>query len=139
LIVLDTNVVSEPISARPSAAVIDWLDRQAAETLFLTSVSLAELLVGVEILPLGKRRNNLGLALAELLTTLFAKRILVFDERAARTYAALFSIARTNGRPISFADAQIASIAQVHGYAVATRDARPFLAMGASVVDPWTA
>jgi len=138
LIVLDTNVVSEPISARPSAAVIDWLDRQAAETLFLTSVSLAELLVGVEILPLGKRRNNLGLALAELLTTLFAKRILVFDERAARTYAALFSIARTNGRPISFA-AQIASIAQVHGYAVATRDARPFLAMGASVVDPWTA
>jgi hypothetical protein len=96
-------------------------------------------LVGVEILPLGKRRNTLGSALGELLTTLFAERILPFDEKAARAYAGIFASARESGRALSFADAQIASIAKVHGCAVATRDAAPFLAAGVPVIDPWSA
>ena len=137
MIVLDTNVVSEPMKARGSPAVRAWLDRQVAETLYLTSTSLAELLVGVEILPAGKRKDGLDTALAELVETLFGSRILPFDQEAAIAYAALVSRARAAGKVISVADGQIAAIATVHGFAVATRDTVPFTAAGVPVINPW--
>jgi predicted nucleic acid-binding protein len=137
MIVLDTNVVSEPMKRNGNPAVVDWLDRQVAETLYLTSVSLAELLVGVQMLPDGRRRDGIDGALKELLAELFGSRILPFDERAAIAYAALVTRARAAGHAISLADGQIAAIALANGFAVATRDAAPFLAAGAPVIDPW--
>ena len=118
-------------------AVRAWLDRQAAETLYLTATSLSELLVGIEILPDGKRKKGLGAALAELLNNLFGERVLLFDKQAATTYASLVSTARNRGHVISVADAQIAAITAVHGFTVATRDTGPFKAVGARIVNPW--
>ncbi len=139
MIVLDTNVISEPLKPNANPAVQAWLDRQAAETLYLTSTSLSELLVGVALLPDGKRKAGLDVALSELLTNLFASRILAFDQRAAMAYAPLVGRARAAGRDISVADGQIAAIASVHGFTVATRDTAPFVAAGVPVINPWEA
>ncbi|TXL72212.1 type II toxin-antitoxin system VapC family toxin [Vineibacter terrae] len=137
MIVLDTNVVSEPMKREGHAGVLAWLDQQAAETLYLTTTSLAELLVGIEILPRGKRKQGLDAALSELLFRLFGERILAFDQKAATVYAPLIGRARKAGHAISMADGQIAAIAVAHGFAVATRDHAPFKAAGVRTINPW--
>lgn len=137
MIILDTNVVSEPMRPGGSEAVLAWLDRQAADTLYLTAINLAELLVGIAILPAGKRKHGLDAALTEVVSSLFGSRILPFDQAAAKAYALVVSRARTAGRAIGAADGQIAAIALVHGFTVATRDAVPFEAAGVPVIDPW--
>jgi predicted nucleic acid-binding protein len=137
VIILDTNVVCEPMKVNANPAVAAWLDRQAAETLFLTAVGLAELLVSVAVMPAGRRREGVGAALGELVSRLFGARILPFDENAARAYAALAARARAAGCALSVADAEIAAIAAVTGFTVATRDAAPFVAAGVPVIDPW--
>ncbi len=137
MIVLDTNVVSEPTRPNGHPAVRTWLDQQVAETLYLTTTSLSELLLGVEILPEGKRKEGLSVALDELLQRLFASRILPFDQEAARAYAPLVARARSVGQAISAADGQIAAVAIRHGFTVATRDVGAFRAAGASVINPW--
>ena len=139
MILLDTNVVSEPMKAIAHPGVQAWLDRQSAETLFLSTVSLAELLLGIEILPVGKRREGLGAALSELVTSLFGDRVLSFDRPAAMAYAPLVGRARAAGTSISLADGQIAAIALAHGFTVATRDTAPFVAAGVPVINPWQA
>lgn len=137
MIILDTNVVSEPMRPVSDPAVQAWLDRQAAETLFLTATGLSELLLGGEILPDGKRKQGLGAALAEMVAALFEGRILPFDQQAALHYAPIVSRARAEGQTISFADSQIAAIAAAHGLTVATRDTAPFAAAGVPVINPW--
>ena len=139
MIVLDTNVVSEPIKPNGNPMVQIWLDQQIAETLYLTTTSLSELLVGIKILPVGKRRDGLDAALADMMGKLFGSRILPFDQRAALAYAPLVGKARADGRSIGVADAQIAAIATVHGFTVATRDTEPFVAAGVPVINPWNA
>jgi predicted nucleic acid-binding protein len=136
MIILDTNVVSEPMKPDASPAVLAWLDRQAAETLYLTTTSMAELLLGIAILPGGKRKEGLDNALSDLMSYLFGSRILTFDQAAAKAYAPLVSRARVSGT-IAVADGQIAAIATANGFAVATRDTRPFAAAGVAVINPW--
>ena len=94
MIVLDTNVVSEPLRARPDAAVADWLDAQAIETLYLTTVTLAELRFGVAALPAGRRRDRLGERIENDVLAAFEGRTLAFDEPASAAYAALRARAR---------------------------------------------
>lgn len=138
MIILDTNVVSEPMRLAGSPQVIAWLDRQVAETLFLTATNLAELLVGIENLPAGKRRDGLEQHLTALIARLFGPRVLSFDDQAAPVYAKLVGAARAAGHAISVADGQIAAIAKMHDFVVATRDTTPFEQMGVSVINPWT-
>jgi predicted nucleic acid-binding protein len=138
MILLDTNVVSEAMKPEPHASVRDWLDAQAAETLFLSSVTIAELLFGIGALPGGKRKDNLAAVLAGVLE-LFETRILPFDTQAARRYADLAVKARTAGRGFPTPDGYIAAIAAAHGFAVASRDTSAFRAAGLAVIDPWTA
>ncbi|SOE00532.1 type II toxin-antitoxin system VapC family toxin [Caenispirillum bisanense] len=137
MIVLDTNVVSEAMKPAPAAAVRDWLDAQAAETLFLTSVTIAELRFGVGALPDGRRKQQLGEVLDGVLG-LFAGRILPFDTPAALRYADLAVAARAAGRGLPTPDGYIAAIAAAHGFSVATRDTGPFEGAGLPVIDPWT-
>lgn len=137
MIVLDTNVVSEAM--RPSAhpAVTAWLDAQVADTIYLSSITLAELLFGIGILPAGRRRDALAATLDGLLDA-FGQRILPFDTDAARIYADVATRARAAGQGLPIPDGYIAATAAAHGYAVATRDAAPFVAAGVTVIDPWT-
>lgn len=137
MIILDTNVVSEPLKPRPDARVLDWLDAQEADALYLTATSLSELLRGIEMLPTGKRKQAMRDAVQRTLDRLFADRCLAFDRQAAIAASVLASRAAGRGFIISVADCQIAAIAAVHGYAVATRDTDPFAAAGVPFINPW--
>ncbi len=136
MIVLDTNVVSEAMKPDPDPIVQAWLNEQGAETLFLTSVTLAELLFGVGALPGGKRRDMLAKAL-DGLVALFRERILPFDTDAARHYAKLAVTARGAGRGFPTPDGYIAAISASRGFIVASRDTAPFTAAGVPFVNPW--
>jgi len=138
MILLDTNVVSEAMKPEPHPSVRDWLDAQAAETLFLSSVTVAELSFGIGALPAGKRKEKLG-ALLDGVLELFAPRILPFDTEAARRYADLAVKARAAGKGFPTPDGYIAAIAAARGLVVASRDTSAFTAAGVTVVDPWTA
>ncbi len=138
MILLDTNVISEAMKPAPERAVRDWLDAQAAETLFLSSVTIAELSFGIAALPKGRRKDNLSAALDGLLE-LFAARILPFDTAAAQRYRELAAKARIAGRGFPTPDGYIAAIAAALGFVVATRDASPFAAAGLKVINPWNA
>jgi toxin FitB len=138
MILIDTNVISEPMKARADPRVAAWLDAQAADTLFVSAVSVSEILLGIEVLPTGRRRQWLADTFAGLIETLFRGRILPFDLAAARTYARVVSSARSRGIAIPVADGQIAATAAAHGFAVATRHEAPFRAAGVKIVDLWT-
>jgi predicted nucleic acid-binding protein len=137
MIVVDTNVISEPISLRPNKTVVRWLDRQRAPDLFLASTSLAEALTGIMLLPDGPRKTGLLNGLEGIVVGRFGDRILPFDERAARAYARIYSQARARGIAISMPDCEIAAIAETNGCAVATRDVKPFRGFGLRVINPW--
>lgn len=138
MIILDTNLVSEPLQRLRNPSVISWMDEQDLNSLYLTSTSLADLNCAVELLPAVKRKQLLSKALNELLLVLFDDRILPFDKEAAILYGALLARARLKGVTVSVTDAQIAAIAKVHGFSVGTREAAPFEAMGIPVVKPWS-
>ena len=136
MIVLDTNVISEAMKPEPSPTVRTWLNEQVAETLYLTSVTLAEILFGIAVLQAGRRRNTLTRALDGLLD-LFGDRVLPFDTDAARHYAALAVAARNAGRGFPTPDGYVAAIAASRGFIVASRETSPYEAGGLRVIDPW--
>jgi len=138
MILLDTNVVSEAMTREPHPRVRAWLDARAPEALFLSSITVAELLFGIGALPEGKRKNTLAAALSDVLDV-FGSRILPFDTKAAQRYVDLAVGARAAGRGFPTPDGYIAAIAAAHGFAVASRDASAFDAAGLTVIDPWTA
>ena len=136
MIILDTNVVSEAMKPEPNPVVRAWLNDQAAETLYLSSVTLAELLFGIAALPSGKRKDMLALTL-EGLMELFKDRILPFDVEAARHYADLAVVAKVSGRGFPTPDGYIAAIAASRGFIVASRDTAPYEAARVTVINPW--
>ena len=136
MIILDTNVVSEAMKPESNPVVRAWLNDQAAETLYLSSVTLAELLFGIAALPSGKRKEMLALTL-EGLMGLFKDRVLPFDVEAARHYADLAVVAKVSGRGFPTPDGYIAAIAASRGFIVASRDTAPYEAARVTVINPW--
>jgi predicted nucleic acid-binding protein len=138
MILLDTNVVSETMKPAPSQSVQRWLDEQVAETLYLSSVTIAEATFGIRTMPDGRRKQGLAEAL-DVWIDLFKGRILPFDLDAARHYADLGASARASGKGFPTPDGYIAAIAAARGFAVATRDPSAFQAAGIEIIDPWKA
>jgi predicted nucleic acid-binding protein len=139
MILLDTNVVSEPLKLGGDPAVLAWLDAQDVASLYLSTISLAELRFGIAILPEGKRKERLRLRLDDRVLPVFEDRILPFGIEAADAYAVLHARARAAGKAIGPADGYIAAIAASHNLTVATRDTAPFEAAGLTVINPWRA
>jgi predicted nucleic acid-binding protein len=137
MIVLDTNVVSEPLRPKPNPEVLDWLDRQAPETLYLTTISVAELWSDIELLPAGKRRTQLQKFMSMDVLPLFANRVLSFDEPAAAAFARIAAQAQAAGNRIDFADCAIAAIAMTHRFILATRNTRDFKGAAIQLINPW--
>jgi predicted nucleic acid-binding protein len=137
MILLDTNVVSEPLRQEPDLCVIHWLDVQPIETLYLSSITVAELRAGIAMLPVGRRQAGLHENLEKRVLPLFAGRVLPFDLPCTHAYAELLARTRKNGLAIAAADGFIAAIAAAGGFTVATRDTSPFEAAGVAVVNPW--
>ncbi len=139
MILVDSNVISEPMRPAPDPRVIEWLGAQALETLYLNTIVVAELRFGVWSLPRGRRRNRLLDDIERRVLPMFAGRVLVFDMAASQAYAQLMAKARMSGWAISVTDGYIAATAVANGMKIATRDTAPFEASGLEVVDPWTA
>ena len=139
MILVDTNVVLEPLRAVADPRVAEWLDAQVLETLYLSAITVAELRFGVASLPVGRRRDRLHGDLERQVLPTFAGRILAFDLAASRAYAELMAKARSAGRSIAVSDGYIAAIAVANAMMVATRDTAPFEAAGLDTVDPWAA
>lgn len=137
MILLDTNVVSAVMAPSPPEAVLRWLDERETVTLFLSSITLAEIGYGLHVLPDGRRRRDLEARFERFVAEGFEQRILSFDAEAAGHYGRIMGHRRSLGRPIGTLDGQIASIARAHGLAVATRNGRDFAECGVEVVDPF--
>lgn len=137
MILLDTNVVSEPLRHAPEIRVIEWIDAQPLETLYLSAITVAELRAGVALLPAGKRRAGLHDNLEKRVLPLFVGRVLSFDIACTNAYAELMAKARVTGLAIATADGYIAASAAANGFAVASRDTSPFQAAGLTVINPW--
>ena len=135
--ILDTNVVSEIMRPLPSRAVLRWMSTQPPDRLHVTSITIAEVMYGIELLPSGKRQEALRMGAEKLFQVVFADRILGFDARAAREFSMIASSRRRRGRPISELDAQIAAITRFHGGALATRDIGDFEGCGIELINPW--
>ena len=137
MIILDTNVLSALMQRAPDAAVVGWLDRQAAESIWITSVTLFETRLGLALLPNGKRRASLVASFSRVLEQDLENRVLDFDAGAAVEAAELAARRRRAGRPVDIRDTQIAGIALARHAALATRNARHFADLEVSVIDPW--
>lgn len=134
---LDTNVLSELLRARPAPALLAWFAAQAPDSLFVSAVTQAEMLLGARLLPAGRRRQQLQEALDTMFRDDFGARVLPFDAAAASAYAGVVQARRSAGRPISQFDAQIAAIGLSRGCALATRNVADFEGCGLVVDNPW--
>lgn len=138
MIVLDTNVVSELMKPAPADRVVKWVASQTASSLYTTSITQAEILHGVLLLPAGKRRKAFEEAAEAMFDEDFAGRILPFGSDAAPFYAEIAAERRRRGRPISQFDAQIAAISRASGAELATRNVSDFEHCKIEVMDPWS-
>ena len=139
MIVLDTNVLAELFKRSPAEAVTLWMAAQPAASLFTTTITQAETLYDLALLPAGRRRSALTAAANAMFEAEFAGRILVFDSAAAREFADIAATRRQLGRPIAQADAQIAAIVRSRGAGLATRNSADFAQCGIPVISPWEA
>ena len=139
MIVLDTNVLSALMQTNPDAVIVDWLDRQPAESVWLTSITVFEARFGLALLPKGRRRAGLERAFDRVLTEDLSSRVLILDEMAAVTAAQIAADRQGTGRIVDLRDTLIAGIAQASRATIATRNTRHFEGLDVPVVDPWHA
>jgi toxin FitB len=137
MVILDTNVISEIMRPKPSEKVLEWLDAQHVPTLYTTSITWAELCLGLEDMPEGKRKEGLRQTLQAVRERMLGGRILAFDDSAATQFGHLMIKTQRLGQGMSMADGQIAAIASVQNMLVATPDTAPFWAAGLKVINPW--
>ncbi len=137
MIIIDTNVLSELLKREPDQNVKSWMSLQPILSVFTTTVTQAEILYGVELLPDGKRKNKLKTAVQTLFSERFKGRILPFDIEAAVEYAEIASSRRASGIPVSQFDAQIAAITRTRGARLVTRNSDDFRDCGIEVINPW--
>ncbi len=137
MIILDTNIISEFMASPPANPVLEWLNAQDSLTLYLTTISIAEIGFGLRIMPIGKRRRLLEEQFEQFITTAFESRILSFDEAAARKYGEVKGHRKEIGRPLSDLDGQIAAIARTNGFVIATRNSKDFEACGVELINPF--
>lgn len=137
MIVLDTNVISELIRSRPTESVVEWINRQPAHDVYLTAITVAELLYGVARLPDSRRKRELSDQVEAMLVEDFGHRVVAFDETAAVHYADIVVRREREGRPIGAADAQIAAICRSHVALLVTRNTLDFAGTGITLLDPW--
>jgi predicted nucleic acid-binding protein len=140
MIVVDTNVLSEAMKPPDlrSPRVFAWFNAHPVEALYTTTITLAEVLAGLAILPEGKQRAQKQQRAELIFATVFPQRILSFDAAAARIYAEFITIRRRRGRSTDPFDILIAAVAKLHGMAIATRNEHDFEHLGVDVIDPWT-
>lgn len=137
MILIDTNIISELMKPAPDTNVIQWIDRQDIAKLFVSTITIAEISYGLNVLPEGNRRLNLEHAFNKAILEAFDNRILAFDESAAHNYGKIMSYRKKLGQPLGIPDGQIAAIASTQKAALATRNVRDFINCGLKLINPF--
>ena len=137
MIILDTNVVSEFMTSPPATPVLEWLNNQQVISLYLTTITIAEIGYGLRVMPRGRRRQLLSERFEQFLTTAFDQRILPFDRSAARIYGDFMGSRKEIGRPMSILDGQIAALARSRNFALATRNLKDFEECDIELINPF--
>jgi toxin FitB len=137
MVILDTNVVSDLMRPTASQAVLNWLSQRPSQELYTTTVTVAEIFYGIELVPDGKRRGELLAGAERMFTKVLLGRIFAFEDQAAQAFAQIASARRKRGRPMAEFDAQIAAIASVHDAVLATRNTADFEGCGVRLLNPW--
>jgi len=137
VIVLDTNVLSETLKAKPDGRVLEWLEAQPRPSIFATTVTRGELFYGVRLLPDGQRKTSLLAAIQCIFDEDLAGQVLSFDNGSADIYAEIAATRRAAGKPISQFDAMIAATTRSRGACLATRNVKDFSDCGIELIDPW--
>jgi predicted nucleic acid-binding protein len=137
MLILDTNMLSEMMRSEPERKIADWIVRQPSDELFTAAVCQAEILSGLAVMPIGRRRADLEEAARAMFTDDFEGRVLPFDTEAAAAYPEVFAARRKAGRPSGTIDLMLAAIARVRGASVVTRNVSDFEGVGVTIVNPW--
>ena len=137
MIVIDTNVLSALMRQTPDLPVVEWLDRQPAESVWITSITLFEARFGLALLPKGRRRQTLEASFGKLMVEDLEGRVLDFDSPAAEAAAILAAERQRDGHPIDMRDIQIAGIVLTRRAKIATRNVRHFSDLNVEVINPW--
>lgn len=137
MIVLDTNIISEMMKSIPDPKILSWIDKQEISELFITTVTIAEISYGIDVLPEGKRREALEEAFNKTLEQAFCHRVLSFDQESAYLYGKIMGKRKLQGRPLSILDGQIAAIACFHDFSIVTRNERDFIGCNINVINPF--
>jgi predicted nucleic acid-binding protein len=137
MIVLDTNVISALMQSNPDRRVVDWLNEQSTYSIWTTSISLFEILFGLNVMTKGKRRESLHAAFEQAVSEDLGGRVLNFDSTAARESARISAMLRSKGSPVEIRDVQIAGIVLARKGTLATRNTKHFMGAGVKLIDPW--
>jgi hypothetical protein len=139
MILIDTTVISELMKPEPDPKVLEWISRQESAGVFITSITIAEIIYGINALPEGLGRDGLEKLFNKTILLAFEDRILSFDEPAAHLYGKIMGDCKRLGRPMGVPDGEIAAIAQLHDASLATRNVRDFKNCGVEIINPFTA
>jgi predicted nucleic acid-binding protein len=137
MIILDTNVLSEMVQPRPAEHVVAWLDKQARSSIWITSVTIFEIRFGLQLLPVGRKRSHVTVALEAVLADEIGGRVAPFDTSAAEYSAELMASRHKRGRPVELRDTMIAGIVLARHASLATRNITHFEGLSVPVVNPW--
>lgn len=137
MIILDTNVISEFMTSKPNQNVHNWLNKQVSLSLYVSTITIAEIGYGLRAMPQGKRQRLLSDRFEQFVDLVFGARILSFEEKAARQYGQIMGLKKEIGRPMSVCDGQIAAIALTTGFCVATRNIKDFEECQIKLINPF--
>lgn len=137
MIILDTNIISELMKSLPSQSLLRWMEQQSSQQMYVTSISIGEIMYGLCALPLGQRRTTLERTMKQVIEEAFSGRCFFFDDAAAIHYGKLMGMCKEKGLPMSVCDAQIAAIALLHDAQLATRNTKDFQTCGVSLINPF--
>ncbi|MBY0377985.1 MAG: type II toxin-antitoxin system VapC family toxin [Gammaproteobacteria bacterium] len=138
MILLDTNLISELMKTQPNVQVVTWINQQDSDTLFISSITIAEITYGLQILAAGQRQKLLETRFEQFISQAFYERVVSFTASSARIYGEIMGYRKTLGRPLSILEGQIAAIALTHNMSVATRNTKDFTECGLTLINPFT-
>lgn len=138
-VILDTCVISELVAKQPNQRVVDFIDGLDGDSIFLSVITIGEIIKGIERLPDSPRKIELRRWLQEDLLARFQGHILPLDTDTVVEWGVLSARTETIGKPMPAIDSLIAATALANRMTLVTRNTSDFDAAGVEIANPWKA